>query len=471
MTRVDHRPQSTIATDVVVAGGGAAGVAAAVTAARQGLSVTLVERYGFCGGGAVAGMSGTVCGLYAASADPAAPPEQVVYGFADEFVRLLASRGGLTPPVRYGKTWTRVHDPLVWREAADALLRDVGVRVLFHSTVTGVLLDGDRAAGLVAYTKQGELAVRARITIDASGDADLVAMAGWPTFVGDDGRLQNPTMIFRLGGVDTARFLAAYGGDTIMPEPVSELLRRHHGAGYDLPRAKIWLFTTTRPGELLCNCTRVIGADGRELNTLLAADFTDAEIEGRRQVREYARFFRDHLAGCEACFVNDTGVQVGVRQTRQVRGVSLLRNDDVVRGAKFADGIARSPWPIELHAGARPRVEWLLDDCYEVPYGCFVPQHGDGLLIAGRCLSAQHEAVASARVTAQCFSYGHAIGHAAAMCIDAGCEPRMLRGEDVRRRVDRDGARLGASAGLAYAAAMVPAGPDGGDCHAAADSP
>jgi hypothetical protein len=159
-------------------------------------------------------------------------------------------------------------------------------------------------------------------------------------------------------------------------------------------------------------------------------------------VREYARFFRDHIAGCEASWVNDTGVQVGVRQTRQGRGIALLRNEDVVRGTKFAGGIARSPWPIELHAGAKPRVEWLLNDWYEVPYECFVPQRGDGLLFAGRCLSAQHEAVASARVTAQCFSYGHAIGHAAAMCIEGGCEPRLLKGSEVRQRLDGDGARL-----------------------------
>jgi len=448
---VDCRAKLSVTMDVVVAGGGAAGVAAAVTAARQGLRVALIERYGFCGGGAVAGMSGTVCGLYAASADRAAPPEQVVFGFADEFVRLLSSRGGLTPPVRYGKTYTRVHDPLMWREAADQLLREAGVQVFYHSTVTRVLLDGDRVSGLVAYTKQGELSVDAKIAIDASGDADVVAMAGFPSFVGDDGKVQNPTMIFRLGGVDTARFLAAYGNDTIMPEQVSELLRRHNGAGYALPRAKVWLFTTTRPNELLCNCTRVLGPDGRELNTLIAADFTDAEIEGRRQVREYARFFRDHLAGCEASWVNDTGVQVGVRQTRQARGIALLRNEDVVRGAKFADGIARSPWPIELHAGAKPRVEWLLDDYYEVPYGCFVPQRGEGVLTAGRCLSAQHEAVASARVTAQCFSYGQAIGHAAAMCIEGRCEPRQLRGEDVRERLNRDGARLDAIAPTARA--------------------
>ena len=446
MTPVDCRPVQKLDADVLVVGGGAAGVAAAVTAARRGLRVTLVERYGFCGGGAVAGMSGTVCGLYAATDDRTAPPEQMVFGFADEFVRLLEAKGGLTPPMRYGKTFTRVHDPLVWREAADHLLREAGVRLLFHAVIVGALLEGDRVDGAVAWSKEGPIELRAKLTVDASGDADLVAMAGFPSFVGDQGRVQNPTMIFRLGGVDTARFLAAYGSDTIMPDAISEMLRAHHGKGYFLPRAKIWLFTTTRPNELLCNCTRIVGPDGRELNTLFARDFTDAELEGRRQAREYARFFRDRLTGCESSYVVDTGTQVGVRQTRQAQGIATLANTDILAGRKFADAIARSPWPIELHAGAKPRVEWLLDDWYEVPFGCFVPERGEGLLVAGRCLSAQHEAVASARVTAQCFSYGHAIGHAAAMCIESRTEPRALDGREVRERLDRDGARLGAAA-------------------------
>ncbi|MBX3559554.1 FAD-dependent oxidoreductase, partial [Chelatococcus sp.] len=159
---MDVRSRSRISTDVVVAGGGAAGVAAAVTAARAGLRVTLVERYGFCGGGAVAGLSGTVCGLYEATDNRQARPRQVVFGFADEFVRALDVRGGLTAPLPYGKTWTRVHDPLVWREAADALLRDAGVEVIYHATVTGVLSEGEeRIEGVALWTKQGPLEVRA----------------------------------------------------------------------------------------------------------------------------------------------------------------------------------------------------------------------------------------------------------------------------------------------------------------------
>lgn len=443
-TSLDRRHALSLESDVLVVGGGAAGVAAAVTAARQGARVTVLERYGFCGGGAVAGLSGTICGMYAATDDRAAPPRQMVHGFLEDFVHAMEQRGGLTDPVRYGKTYTRVHDPLVWREAADALLAEAGVQVVYHTTVVGALVEGgEKIEGVTAYTKEGPASVRAKVTVDASGDADIVAMAGFPSFVGQDGHVQNPTMIFRLLGVDTRRFLAAYGEDTIMGEDVSALIReKAAGNEYTLPRAKIWLFTTTRPGELLCNCTRVIGADGRELNPLYARDFTEAEIEGRRQVREYARFFRDNLAGCEASFVNDTGVQVGVRQTRQAKGVSLLRNADILSGAKFKDGIARSPWPIELHTGTKPRVEWLLDDVYEIPYGCFVPERGEGLLTAGRCLSAEHEAVASARVTAQCFSYGHAIGHAAAIAALDGVAPRAIAGSDLRERLNRDGARL-----------------------------
>ncbi|MGH8850411.1 MAG: FAD-dependent oxidoreductase [Casimicrobiaceae bacterium] len=443
----DNRPLERITTQVLVVGGGAAGVAAAVTAARQGLQVTLLERYGFCGGGAVAGMSGTICGMFMASEAADSKPEQLVHGFAAEFAERMTAAGGLTPPVRYGKTFSLVHDPLVWRNVADGLLADAGVRVLFHTMATEVLIEGgERVAGVQAYTKRGKLSIEAALTVDATGDADLSAMAGFATTMGHEGVVQNPTMIFRIQGVDTERFRARYGPDAIMGDAVTRKIVELNASGaYKLPRAKAFLFPTPRPGELLCNCTRILGADGRELNTIFVRDFTEAEIEGRKQAAEYARFFRDHLAGCERSWINDTGVQVGVRQTRQIVGVRTLANEDVVAGIKFVTGIARSAWPIELHAGAKPRLSWLIDDYYEIPYECFVPQRGESLLAVGRCLSAQHEAMASARVTAQCFSYGHAIGHAAAMAIREGLPPRQLDGTAVRELLNRDHAGLGAA--------------------------
>ncbi len=439
----DERPLERLHCQLLVVGGGAAGLAAAVTAAGQGLSVILLERYGFCGGAAVAGLSGTVCGLYAARPGARGAPEKLVFGFVDTFIAAMRARGGLTDPLRYGDTYTLVHEPLAWRDCADALLADAGVRTIYHATVTGVLAEGEQLHGVRAYTKQGPLEVTADLLVDASGDADLAAMAGLTTFQGDGGKVQNPTMIFRLQGVDVARFLRAQGDDSIMGAAVSSAIEASDPSGRVLPRRKIFLFPTTRPNELLVNGTRVVGADGHELNPLNASDLTEAEIQGRRQVRAYEAFFRQHLAGCENAFVNDTGVQVGVRQSRQVEGVSKLMNSDVTSGRKNADGIARSPWPIELHSGEKPKLHWLYDDYYEIPYGCFVPQRGEGLLIAGRSLSAEHEAMASARVTAQCFSYGFAIGHAATICVRDRVRPRDLHGRDLRALLNRNGAQLG----------------------------
>lgn len=443
MLTTDTRSTERLECDLVVVGGGAAGVTAATVAARNGLKVVLIERHGFSGGGAVAGHSGTICGLYEASDNASDKPVQAVFGFAQEFIDRLERRGGLADAVRYGKTFTRVHDPIVWRESCDDLLSESGVTVIYHAVATRVLIEGDAVQGVHVWTKQGPVDVHSKVTIDASGDADLVAMAGLPNFVGDNGSVQNPTMIFRLMGVDVDAFRSAYGLDTIMPAEVTEMIVEANNSGsYSLPRTKIWLFPTTRPGELLCNCTRIIGADGRELNPLFWKDFSEAEIEGRRQAREYARFFKDKLVGCDNSFVNDMAVQVGVRQTRQVEGLIKLKNNDVVSGAKNSNGIARSPWPIELHSGSKPKVEWLLNDVYEIPFGCFVPQKGENLLVAGRCLSAEHEAVASARVTAQCFGYGHAVGHAAVIAARENISPRDIQGADIRAILNRENARL-----------------------------
>lgn len=439
----DRRAITRLGTDILVVGGGAAGVAAAVTAARRGHRVLLVERYGFCGGGAVAGLSGTICGLYAAHDREDATPEKLVHGFVDEFIDRMEAIGGLGPPVRYGKTFTRVHDPLAWRHVADGLLADAGVQVLLHALVTDVWQQGECLEGVRLYTKQGKIDVRARLVIDASGDADVVAMAGLDTRVGDDGKVQNPTMMFRLMGVDVERFLAAHGPDSILGADIAELIGLDNGHPDPLPRRKVFLFPTPRPGELLCNATRVVGRDGRELSPLSARDFTEAEQEGRRQVRAYARFFRRHLRGCENAVVNDTGVQVGIRQSRQISGVATLTNADVAGAAKHPDGIARSPWPIELHSGAKPKLVWTCDDFYEIPYECFVPVVGDRLLVAGRCLSAEHEAMASARVTAQCFSYGQAIGLAASLSLEENMPARALPGRELRHQLNRLGAQLG----------------------------
>ncbi|MGN6221285.1 MAG: FAD-dependent oxidoreductase [Microbacterium sp.] len=418
--------------DVAVVGGGPAGVAAAVTAAELGLTVALIERYGFCGGAAVAGMSGTICGMYLASDDPQAQPVQVVRGFTERFRAALDARGGLTPPQRYGKTWTVTHDPYMWREVADDLLERAGVQVLFHTAVIGVLGEQDRLDGLVLESNAGQTVMTARRIIDASGDAAVVARGGFGFDYGDHGVIQNPTMFFRLAGVDVDRFRASWGDDTICPpSATAAIVAAAADGGLDLPRSKIWAFPSPRPGLLMVNATRLTGRDGRVLNVIDPTDFTEAEIDGRRQVRAYEQFFREHIAGCEHAFLVDTGVEVGIRQTRTIRGAGQLTNGDVVAARKRADSICRSPWPIELHSGDRPKLQWILDDYYDVPYAALVPEQAENVIVAGRSLSAEHEALASARVTAQCFEYGHAAGVAAHLSLTSQVRFRDLAGEQV----------------------------------------
>lgn len=436
----DHGIPVLADVDVVVVGGGAAGVAAATVCAEQGLDVVLLEQYGFAGGAAVAGMSGTICGMYLAGDH--AVPQQVVHGFTERFRRALHDRGGLTAPQRYGRTWASAHDPLMWRETADDLLTTAGVRVIYHASVTGVVLDGDQHRGVVVTSKAGRAAIHAHRTIDASGDAAVVARAGGAYRYGEGGRIQNPTMFFRLGGVDTAAFWSDFGDDTISPPHVSEAILHARADGADLPREKIWVFATTRPSELMVNATRLEAEDGRMLNVVDPEDFTIAEIRGRRQVRSYAAFLRDHVAGCADAYVVDTGVEAGIRQTRSIEAVEMLRDDDVVACRKRPDGIVRSPWPIELHDGAKPTLHWLIDDWYDVPYLSLVPRAGENVIVAGRCLGAEHRALASARVTAQCFEYGHAAAWATLRSLRDRVAYRDIAGESVAADLRASGSTI-----------------------------
>ncbi|WP_158169722.1 FAD-dependent oxidoreductase [Mycolicibacterium smegmatis] len=428
-------------TDVLVVGAGASGVAAATTAAEAGKSVLIVEKYGFAGGAAVAGMSGTICGMYYATARPR-QPEQVVYGFTERFRSALAARGGLTEPQLYGKTFTCAHDPHMWAEVADEFLENAGVRILFHTAVTGVVMDGDRYAGVVLESNAGRSVVLAQRTIDASGDAAVVSRANGAYYFGADGRIQNPTMFFRLADVDIDGFDEYYGQDTICPPKLTDMIEQERKAGANLPRSRIWVFRTPRRNELMVNATRVAGRDGRALNVIDPEDFTEGEVVGRRQAREYADFFRKHVPGCASSYLEDTGTEVGVRQTRSIVGHETLRNDDVLQGRKRDDGICRVPWPIELHDSKGSNLHWLLDDYYEVPYLSLVPVAGENIIVAGRCLSAEHEALASARVTAQCFEYGHAAGVASVLSLDENLPYAKIDGRAVRNAMAANGSAL-----------------------------
>ena len=391
--------------DIIVLGGGPAGIAAATTAAEAGHKTLLIERLGFCGGAAVSGMSGTICGLYNSVEDPqAAQPQQLIFGFAERMRSALDLQGGLTAPQIYGKTWVATHDCATYKKVATDLLLNSGVQILYHSEMIDVLVQNNVIDGLVLHTKSGFTKVLGARFIDCSGDADIIFRAGLSTTKGNNGVIQNPSMMFKIGNVDIARYLKYWGDDTISPPKVVKKLEERE----ELIRKKVWLFPTVNPGEVLVNGTKITGFDGRALDVTDPLDHSEAEQFSIYQAKAFFNFLKEEIPGCENAYFIDYAQEVGVRQTRSITGVKRLTNEDVVNGRKLKDTIARSSWPIELHYGSKPKTEWLIDDYYDVPFGALVPSSGQNVIVAGRCLSAEHEALASCRVTAQCFEYGRA---------------------------------------------------------------
>lgn len=429
--------------DVLVAGGGPAGVAAAETTAKHGLKTLLVERLGYLGGAAVAGYSGTICGMYFASDNAKTEgPKQCVFGWTDKFYKEMKKRNGVTKPQLYGKTYLITHDPQIWKEVAEDMVIGSGANILYHTNIFGVIKEDDIFRGIVIDTKSGLAQIRAKTIIDATGDADIIYRAGYQYTMGDHGAIQNPTMIFRMSGVDVKSFFEYWGTNTISPDKVCDKISEaNHNTG-KLPRSKVWTFYTTRPNELFMNVTLITGKNGRALNVCDPDDHTEAEKVARKQVRAYAEFFKENIPGCEKSFVNDLSPEVGIRQTRSITGIKLLKNEDVANAKKREDGIAKCPWPIELHKGAKPYMYWLLDDYYEIPYGALVPAVGENIIVAGRNLAAEHQALASCRVTAQCFQYGHAAGIAANISIKKGIKYRDIKGKDVRSVLNQEGEKL-----------------------------
>lgn len=420
--------------DVLVAGGGPAGLAAAVAAARLGASVRLVEKHGFLGGTLTMVTLGSICGLYAVTEDEVIP---VVKGIAGEMSRRLQAAGGAPEvPKRWLKTASLPYDPFVMKLVCDDLATEAGVGLSFHSLVSDVLMEGNRVAGLVYETPSGRVACRAGAVIDATGDADVATLAG-AEFEYDHHTIQAPTAMVRFGGVDTAAAMA------IDRPTLHVCLERAVAAGIPLPRTAGGMFSV-RDGIVHLNITRVL-EDGHSPDILEVGAMTAAEIAGRRQVRLYEEAFRRFVPGFERCFVLDTGAELGIRESRRVRGEYWLELDDVMHQARFPDAVTCSAWPVEDHGGGRD-TKWVFLEpgtYYQLPYRMMVPQRLDGLLVAGRCASASHDAHASMRVAAICMGLGEAAGVAAAQCVASGTALRHADISALRAQLLRQGAFLG----------------------------
>ena len=338
-------------------------------------------------------------------------------------------------PNTYGAGAGYTYDPEALKVVWDALMVEAGVHVLFHCFFVDALRDGPNLTGAVIGTKQGLRAIRAKALVDASGDADVVARAGGRfEDAGASGTAQSLTTTFKMINVDVER------AKQVPKATLWQKMAQASASGeYSLPRKEGSSHLTPLDHVMVTNMTRVSG-----VNPTDPAALAGAEREGRKQAFEYARFLHDQVPGYETAVLGGLSTQIGVRESRRVKGEYWLTKEDVLGAHKFGDAIAQCGAPIEEHhAGGDTRWEYLPPgETYDIPYRCLVPQQLEGVVVAGRCLSASHDAHASVRSIGQCLAMGQAAGLAAALSADTGAPLRALNTDKLRARLLEIGAVL-----------------------------
>lgn len=441
--------------DVLVAGGGPAGIGAAIAAARNGASTMLVERLSFLGGVATA-----------APMPVLNVPVETLSGVCRElFDRLIAQGGAVS-----GRLVN--FDPEMMKDVALEMAVDAGVQLLFYTWVVAPLAEGDSIRGVIVENKSGRQAILAKTVIDCTGDADLAAAMGVPMVKGreSDGKMRPVTALFRLGNVDIRQVVEysrthpeEFTADpnknvldidrgVVRIEGFYDTVKRAREAG-ELDRNIHYLRmegVEVEKGVVFINTVRVYGIDGTS-----AADLSRAEVEARRQMRQIAAFIKKHIPGCEKSFLIDSAVSIGVRETRRIRGDYVVTGEDFFSGKHFEDGIAylhRRALPgHEIHSpdggegGENDLTRKLAaeEHYFEVPYRSLLPQGVENLLVAGRSISGTHEADAWFRGIYSCISMGQGAGTGAALAVRQGVAPRQIDVWLLRQTLAAQGVNLG----------------------------
>ena len=418
--------------DLVVVGGGSAGVAAAVTAARLGLRTGLVDEMPFLGGMSTGGAVGTFCGFYYRERDDRLA--LLVGGFPLEVAETLRKRGHAYGPIPFKQTAALPYVPWgVKRLLEERVRAEEKLRLWLHAKLSYALVEDGAIRGLVIQTRSGPMALQARVYVDASGDAALARAAGAPTQVG--AAIQYPSMMFTMQHVQLDRASAAF-------RELPALLAKHYDAG-QLPRRGGNLIPTGRPGEVLVAMSRVAVED-RPVDGSDVDELTYGELEGRAQAERLSQFLQQHVSGFEEAFLADTAARLGVREGRRIIGEYALTGEDVMGERKFDDGVGRCAWPIERHI-AGGETEWRFLETgawYTLPFRCLLPQGISNLMVAGRCLSADADGFASARVIGPCMLEGQAVAAAARLVRDADVACSAVDVDALRRTLSQLGVPL-----------------------------
>jgi hypothetical protein len=434
-----------IETDVLVVGGGMAGTSAAIGSARMGAETLLIEAFGFLGGSATASM-----------VTPFAPNrvgnEDLVQGVFKNIVDALTARGAARrDPNRPGAVY---FDDEALMYVLNNLVIGSGAKMMLNTWAESPLVRDNVCEGIIVTDKSGRQAILAKVIIDTTGDGDIAMQAGCPYEIGRgyDQYTQAVTLYFRMGGVNEQAAFAAQAqrvqrSDGVVPEGYmfADVFHRAVAEGTfpaDIPITQIYFEKSLHQGVVNVNATRAFEIDGTNVG-----DLTYASVETRRQAIELADFLIENVPGFQNAFLQDSAVQVGVRETRRISGEYQLSGRDVLHAVKFSDVIARGAYGIDIHqadfsGGGVVGLQLPEGESYDIPYRCLVPLDVDNILLAGRCISVSHIALGSTRIMPIASGTGQAAGVAAALCVRLNVHPRDLPYADLRRALLNQGANL-----------------------------
>lgn len=437
--------------DVLVVGGGPAGLMAAQAAALvEGTKVMLIENRGSLGGNMTQGLP--LLGFLGRKGN------EIIKGLPLRFVETLRSRGQATHhracPLHVSLTMI---DPEGTKRLAWEIMEECGVKVLMYVMFVDVIKEGDQVKGVIIESKKGREAILAKTVVDCTGDGDVAFRAGAPMAYGNEnGIAQPPTLMFSMRGVDSRKLRDAvadhpdiYDIDFIPNEffraddnctmvGFRNQIKAAREQGYKLPVERTIFMTGMAPDEWWVNMSRVNGVDATD-----PEQYTHGEEECIKQNAEIVRYLKAFIPGFENAYVDRVAPFMGIRETRRIIGEYILTEQDIFDCARFDDAIGVAAYPVDLHhpVGGDCTLMWC-PDCYDIPYRCLVPLKVDGLICAGRDISATHLALASVRVMGPAMCLGEAAGKAAALCARDGVQPRELDVRKLRKALLDEGVYL-----------------------------